>query len=99
MNANYALTMVVVAFIACDRAEVRQAAPSTVGSAKISMADTLRAVDTVHAADTVTPAVSSSTAVTTADFDSSGHLHFSSLQDSICGEVAENGFNISAPCT
>ena len=36
----------------------------------------------------------SSTAMTTAPFDSSGRLRFSSVQDSICGEVAENGFKI-----
>lgn len=88
------VTVLIVALVACDQAEVRQAAPSTVASAKVGIPNTVRAPDTVHAADTAAPAASSSTGVSTAPFDTSGLLRFSTVQDSICGEVAENGFNI-----
>ena len=83
------IILIVLAVVACDRTEVRQAAPSAVAPAKVSIADTVRR------ADTVAPAASSSIAVSPPAFDSSGRLRFSTPQDSICGEVAENGFNIA----
>lgn len=90
------LTLLVVALMACDRPEVRQPAPSTVTAAKATITDTVPATDTVVSAASST-AASSTTAVATDAFDSTGRLHFSSVQDSICGEVAENGFNIPHP--
>ncbi len=88
------LISLVVPLVACDRVEVRQAAPSIVASAQVPTPDSVRTTDTLRRVDSVAPAASSSTAVTNTAFDSSGLLRLSTVQDSICGEVAENGFNI-----
>ena len=82
------LMLVVGAIAACDRAEVRQLPPSPAASTTISIADTVRA------ADTVPPAASSTSAVIPSNEDSSTKVHFDSPQDSLCGEMGENGLNI-----
>ncbi|HJQ52727.1 MAG TPA: hypothetical protein VJ825_02680 [Gemmatimonadaceae bacterium] len=80
--------LLAAALVACDRAQVRQSAPNTVASTTITIADTVRATDPVatHA--------SSTSAVAPAVEDGSTRVPFSSPQDSLCGEVGENGLNI-----
>jgi hypothetical protein len=79
---------VVIALTGCDRAQVRQADPGTAVTTKAAAADTVRA------ADTVAPVASSTSAVAPPAEDTLTQLHFSSPQDSLCGEVGEHGLAI-----
>jgi hypothetical protein len=91
---NLAIAVIVLgALLACERPQVKDESKTTVRRARTDTSDALITDDSIDPVIVASVASSTGTGAIPAE-DSLTPVHFSSRQDSLCGEMGENGLNV-----